>query len=113
MELEMEDIKMNIKITDKAKKYINKKNAKHIVIDMVKKAPNGGWCKADIILPCVKIVDKIDEHINSYNHFINEGINIYTSLDVQVRDEEDIEIYLNNILGFKKLNIKGLVAEVL
>ena len=33
---------MNIKITDKAKKYINKKNAKHIVIDMLKKAPNGG-----------------------------------------------------------------------
>lgn len=32
---------MNIRITDKAKKYINKKNAKNIVIDMVKKAPNG------------------------------------------------------------------------
>lgn len=44
---------------------------------------------------------------------MNEGINIYTSLDVQVRDEQEIEIYLNNILGFKKLNIKGLVAEVL
>ncbi|WFD10628.1 hypothetical protein [Tepidibacter hydrothermalis] len=64
-------------------------------------------------MPCVKIVDKIDEDISNYNHFTNEGIQIYISSDAQVRDEEDIEIYLNNILGFKKLNVKGLVAEVL
>lgn len=92
---------MNITLTDKAKKYLEKKNSKTITIDLYV-----AGCCIEIGEPMVRPGEPLED-INKFDIFESDGYKFYIFKGADIK-ANGLVINSKKFLGFETMEVKGL-----
>ena len=103
---------MKIEITEKAIKYLEKKDAKDLVIHMIANDTGGGWGSCGSTRRYYKPSIKIDFNNNiekkGYDQYEVNGIRVFFPSKIKLDKNQNIVIDTEKIFFIEKLALNGL-----
>ena len=94
---------MKITINDQAKKLLNEKNKKHVLVSLFQQFCWGGRVDRAVV---VSMADKFDAQL--YSKYVVDGIDVY--IDYRLNIGENVEIGVEKFLFMKYFNQVGITA---
>ena len=94
---------MKITINDQAKKLLNEKNKKHVLVSLFQQFCWGGRVDRAVV---VSMADKFNEEL--YSKYVVDGIDVY--IDYRLNIGENVEIGVEKFLFMKYFNQVGITA---
>ena len=94
---------MKITINDQAKKLLNEKNKKHVLVSLFQQFCWGGRVDRAVV---VSMADKFDAQL--YSKYVVDGIDVY--IDYRLNIGENVEIGGEKFLFMKYFNQVGITA---
>ncbi len=95
-----------IKITEKARKHLNKKKKHDLTIEI----PENRLNSESVLVPIPEILAKKPKNSNKYKVITIDGIDIYVSNYLKL-PENDVIIDLDSFLGIKLLSVSGFKSK--
>ena len=99
---------MEVIISDELRLYLKKKN-RNIISIMIRKIESG--CVGSVQELDVRY-NKIPDDVEKYNHFENEGIDVYVVSNLKAKDDKLILSVKRSPLFIKELDIKGIKLKL-
>ena len=94
---------MKITINDQAKKLLNEKNKKHVLVSLFQQFCWGGRVDRAVV---VSMADKFDAQL--YSKYVVDGIDVY--IDYRLNINEDVEIGVEKFFFMNRLDQKGITV---
>lgn len=94
---------MTIKINEQAKKLLNEKNKKHVLVSLFQQFCWGGRVDRAVV---VSMADKFNEEL--YSKYVVDGIDIY--IDYRLNINEKVEIGVEKFFFMRQLSQTGITA---
>ena len=94
---------MKITINDQAKKLLNEKNKKHVLVSLFQQFCWGGRVDRAVV---VSMADKFNEEL--YSKYVVDGIDIY--IDYILNINEKVEIGVEKFFFMRQLSQTGITA---
>ena len=94
---------MKITINDQAKKLLNEKNKKHVLVSLFQQFCWGGRVDRAVV---VSMADKFNEEL--YSKYVVDGIDIY--IDYRLNINEKVEIGVEKFFFMRQLSQTGITA---
>ena len=94
---------MKITINDQAKKLLNEKNKKHVLVSLFQQFCWGGRVDRAVV---VSMADKFNEEL--YSKYVVDGIDVY--IDYRLNINKEVEIGVEKFLFMKYFNQVGITA---
>ena len=94
---------MKITINDQAKKLLNEKNKKHVLVSLFQQFCWGGRVDRAVV---VSMADKFDEKL--FSKYVVDGIDVY--IDYRLNIDEDVEIGVEKFFFMNRLDQKGITV---
>ena len=95
---------MKITINDQAKKLLNEKNKKHVLVSLFQQFCWGGRVDRAVV---VSMADKFNEEL--YSKYVVDGIDIY--IDYRLNINEEVEIGVEKFFFMRQLSQTGINVE--
>ena len=92
---------MKITINDQAKKLLNEKNKKHVLVSLFQQFCWGGRVDRAVV---VSMADKFNEEL--YSKYVVDGIDIY--IDYRLNINEKVEIGVEKFFFMRQLSQTGI-----
>ena len=92
---------MKITINDQAKKLLNEKNKKHVLVSLFQQFCWGGRVDRAVV---VSMADKFNEEL--YSKYVVDGIDVY--IDYRLNINEEVEIGVEKFFFMRQLSQKGI-----
>ena len=94
---------MKITINDQAKKLLNEKNKKHVLVSLFQQFCWGGRVDRAVV---VSMADKFDAQL--YSKYVVDGIDVY--IDYRLNINKEVEIGVEKFFFMRQLNQTGISA---
>ena len=92
---------MKITINDQAKKLLNEKNKKHVLVSLFQQFCWGGRVDRAVV---VSMADKFNEEL--YSKYVVDGIDVY--IDYRLNINEEVEIGVEKFFFMRQLSQTGI-----
>lgn len=92
---------MKITINDQAKKLLNEKNKKHVLVSLFQQFCWGGRVNRAVV---VSMADKFDAKL--YSKYVVDGIDVY--IDNRLTTDNEVEICTEKFFFMRQLSQKGI-----
>lgn len=92
---------MKITINNQAKKLLNEKNKKHVLVSLFQQFCWGGRVNRAVV---VSMADKFDAQL--YSKYVVDGIDVY--IDYRLNINEEVEIGIEKFFFMRQLSQKGI-----
>lgn len=95
-----------IKITEKARNYLNKKKKYDLTIEI----PENRLSSESVLVPIPEILARKPKKLGNYQVITIDGIDVYLSNSLKL-PENDVIIDLDSFLGIKLLSLSGFKSK--
>ena len=95
---------MKITINDQAKKLLNEKNKKHVLVSLFQQFCWGGRVDRAVV---VSMADKFNEEL--YSKYVVDGIDVY--IDYRLNINKEVEIGVEKFFFMRQLSQTGISVE--
>ena len=92
---------MAIKINEQAKKLLNEKNKKHVLVSLFQQFCWGGRVDRAVV---VSMADKFNEEL--YSKYVVDGIDVY--IDYRLNINKEVEIGVEKFFFMRQLSQTGI-----
>ena len=92
---------MKITINDQAKKLLNEKNKKHVLVSLFQQFCWGGRVDRAVV---VSMADKFNEEL--YSKYVVDGIDVY--IDYRLNINKEVEIGVEKFFFMRQLSQTGI-----